>query len=200
MTALVDGVESRNWGSVELDFHPTNCGMMDDVITAGTFQRMGQSESSFSSYPSIDSSLPRLVSCLIQYTDKRVIISRIRQSALFYFPLFQKLYDIGIISGHVTRQKPYSDSSIKYFPHSIQIRRMAASSDACGRASGFELSVRETRCEIVLKFSSLLPPDWEREYHPHGRRSESYEDIRSLVSSPCDPVVDWKGSLYGYSG
>ena len=199
MTALVDGVESKTWGSVELDLHPTNCEMMDDIIMAGTCQSMERFLSSFSTYLS-RASLPRLVSCLIQYTDKRVIISRIRQSALFYFLLFQKLYDIGIVSGyvtrsgHVTRQKSFMDSRIKYFPHSIQIRRMKTCDNWDGRASEFELSVRTSGCEILWKFSSVL-----RLHSLHGRHSESYENIRSLDSFPSDPVVNWKGLFYGYN-
>ena len=126
--------------------------------------------------------------------------SGIRRSALFSFVLFQKIFDIGNLSGCVTRLKPASaDLATGEFPGSLRINHITTSSDVPGGANSFEISVTALGRQIVVNFSGLTTKDLEQMHNSLGRRSASCESIRSMDSFLSDPIVDWKDLLYGYN-
>lgn len=207
---LVDQMAS--WKSVKIDilsknsrrskiftkskyFRGEQC--MDDIIRVAKCQPYGPSEGEFSSFRSL-SSLPRLGSCFMEYAGERVMFSG--RSALFYFVLLRFLYDIGFVSGSVTRLQPAStDSGTQNLSDSLRISNITTARGVCSSASGFELSVTGLGRDTVVKFSIMISLDLEQKHNPDGRRRDSFESIRSLDSFLSDPVVDWKELLHGYN-
>ncbi|KAK0507374.1 hypothetical protein JMJ35_010412 [Cladonia borealis] len=191
---LVDRV---TWKSMKLYFCPRYSNSVDDIIRVAMCRAMGPSERDFSQFRSLvlNPSLPRLGSCFIEHANKRVKFSKIRRFALFYRVLFKKLYEIVFISGCVTRLKPPSTAS----GINLGISFLIISSDVHGSTGAFELSVTALGGKIVVKVSNLTILDSKRKHKPGGRRSESFDSIRSFDSFLSDPVVDWKELLYGYN-
>ena len=184
--AVLSPSQHRRFVTLAVDFENL---IYEDIFKNVTFQCMGDFESGTLNFSlglngSNISSFFTLLSRLAEYTHmQQVVGSRTWRSALLHFLLSLEPYG-SFSKAFVSLRRPTPTHS------ETRIFRLKPSAPPIYEA------VNARKCvDLVYSITFHL----EQKHKPGGRRSESFESIRSLDSFLSDPVVDWKELLYGYN-